>query len=117
VTDRDLAHLHHARDAINEILEWDQQHGREAFFHDRHHQAAMLRRLQTLTESATLLSDEVKSRHPDIDWSGIAGFRNIVVHDYLADLRPDRVYTSVENDLLPLRRAVEEELARIASGE
>lgn len=112
MTDRDLAHLRHARDAITEIREWDQQHGREAFFHDRHHQAAMLRRLQTLTESATLLSDEVKSRHTHIDWSGIAGFRNIVVHDYLADLRPDRVYAAVENDLESLLLVIEEELAR-----
>ena len=70
----------------------------------------MLRRLQTLTESATLLSDELKARHPEIDWRGIAGFRNIVVHDYLADLRPDRIYTYIETDLEPLRAAVDDEL-------
>lgn len=29
------------------------------------------------------LSDQVKSRHSQIDWANIKGFRNLVVHDYM----------------------------------
>jgi uncharacterized protein with HEPN domain len=109
VTDRDLPHLQHVHEAITDVLDWDRERGREAFFEDRHHQAAMLRRSQTLTESASLLSEDLKDRHPEIDWRGFAGFRNIVVHDYLATLRPDRIYTYIEADLKPLVAAVEQD--------
>lgn len=36
-----------------------------------------------MTESCQRLSQELKDRHPEVDWRGLAGFRNILVHDYL----------------------------------
>jgi len=32
------------------------------------------------------LPDEVKARHPAIPWRQVAGFRNILVHNYLGDM-------------------------------
>ncbi len=63
------------------IGEWRSQ-GREAFMTDPLLQGAMLWRLQTMAESVVQLSDGIKSRHQDIDWLGIRGFRNIIVHEY-----------------------------------
>lgn len=59
------------------------QGGREAFLQSRLIQDAVLRNLQTLAESTQRLSDEFKRAHPDIDWRAIAGFPNVLVHDYL----------------------------------
>lgn len=64
------------------IIEWSTK-GREAFLTDFFLQGALLWRLQTMAESAVQLSEEIKVRHPNIDWRGIRGFRNIVVHGYL----------------------------------
>jgi len=47
-------------------------------------QDAVIRNLQVLAESAKRLSDAAKSTHPAIHWTGIAGFRNMVVHDYFS---------------------------------
>lgn len=58
-----------------------------------------------LAESTKRLSADVKELQPDIEWDAIAGFRNILVHDYLSvDL--DEVWKVSNDDLSPLRLAV-----------
>jgi uncharacterized protein with HEPN domain len=73
----------------------------------------VLWRLQTLAEATGKLSSLVKSRHPDIRWRGIYGFRNIAAHAYM-DLSLDPIWEIVEDHLPALQRAGEEELARSA---
>ncbi|MFN0105429.1 MAG: DUF86 domain-containing protein [Bryobacteraceae bacterium] len=46
-------------------------------------QDAVLRNLQILAESTQRISDQMKALHPEVDWRAIAGFRNVLVHDYL----------------------------------
>jgi len=46
---------------------------------------AALRNLQTLSEAAQQLPDDRKTLCPDILWREIAGFRNILVHNYLGN--------------------------------
>ena len=56
------------------------------------------------------LADAVKARHPDVDWPGLAGFRNVLVHDYLGvDL--ELVYRAVEHDVPRLKQACESAIA------
>jgi len=63
---------------------------------------ATVYRLQTLSESANLLSEDAKARHPEIPWAGIAGFRNRLVHGYV-DVKLERVWQVMERDLGPAR--------------
>jgi uncharacterized protein with HEPN domain len=57
------------------------------------------------------LSADLKAAHPEVDWRGISGLRNILVHDYLGiNLR--RVWEIVERDLHALKEQVEALLAR-----
>lgn len=44
---------------------------------------AVLRNLQTVGESTQRLSNRLKAVHPEVDGRAIAGFRNVLVHDYL----------------------------------
>lgn len=65
-------------------------------------QDAIVRNLQTLAESTQRLSDKTKQRKPEVDWRAIAGFRNVIVHDYLGvDL--ERVWHIIECDLPGLK--------------
>lgn len=59
------------------------QEGKEAFFEDLKTQDAVLRNLQVLSESTQRLSDELKERHPEVQWFSISGLRNVLVHNYL----------------------------------
>jgi len=70
-------------------------------------QDAIVRNLQTLAESTQRLSDKAKQRKPEVDWRAIAGFRNVVVHDYLGvDL--ERIWHIAECDLPSLKTHIDE---------
>jgi len=80
-------------DHIIECLNWIDDYlseGKETFFADRKTQSAILRELQTLAESTQRLSKKLKESHPKVPWDEIAGFRNVLAHDYLG-INLDRV--------------------------
>ena len=100
----DSIYLKHILDSIRRIEE-DTSEGREKFLATHTLQDAVLRNLQTLSESTKRLSDPLKTSHPEIEWRRITAFRNILVHDYLGiDL--DRIWQIVESDVPQLKRAV-----------
>ena len=66
----------------------------------------VMRNLQTLAESSRRISEAVKASHPSVDRKRLAGFRNVLVHDYLGvDL--EHVYRAVEQDVPGLKQACE----------
>jgi uncharacterized protein with HEPN domain len=100
----DRLYLLHIKESLERIEEYVAE-GKDAFFNDRKTQDAVLRNLQTLAESSQRLSEPLKASRPDIDWRGIAGLRNILVHDYLGVSLP-RVWEIVEMFLPELKAAV-----------
>ncbi len=67
--------------------------------------------MQTMAESATQLSDALKGRHKDVDWRGIRGFRNIVVHGYVNVLDLELTWTFIERGVDPLSKVAASESA------
>lgn len=83
---------------------------RAAFESSHMIQDAVIRNLQVLAESTKRLSEAVKSTQSTIDRIGIAGFRNMLVHDYFSvDLGV--VWKIVADDVPALKTAVLEMLA------
>ena len=101
----DSLYLHHILECLNAIQEYTVG-GRETFFADRKTQKATLRELQELAESTQNLSPALKDRHPEIPWRDIAGFRNVLVHDYLG-LNLSRIWQIIEHDLPGLKGDIE----------
>jgi uncharacterized protein with HEPN domain len=66
---------------------------------------AVLHRLMIVGEAARSLSVELKTRHPEVPWARIIGFRNIVVHEYFA-VESARVWEIARGELPALRRRV-----------
>ncbi|MGH2459560.1 MAG: HepT-like ribonuclease domain-containing protein [Chloroflexota bacterium] len=108
--DLDRRYLAYIRDAIG-LVEARTRGGREAFFNDVDIQDAVLWRLQTLAEASGKLSAEIKSRHPDVRWRAVYGFRNVAAHGYL-ELRLDDVWEIVMVHLPALKIVIEEEIVR-----
>jgi uncharacterized protein with HEPN domain len=81
--------------------------GKESFLLDRKTQDAVIRNLQILAESSQRISPELKSAHPEIDWKGISGFRNVLVHDYLG-INLITVWGIVEGPLKDLKEKINE---------
>ena len=97
--------LEHIRECIERIREYTGSR-RASFYDSRMVQDAVVRNLQTLSESTQRLSNAVKETERDVPWRAIAGFRNVLVHGYLrVDL--DAVWSVVEHDLPELTRAIE----------
>ena len=101
----DLLYVEHVLDCIHRIERYCVD-GEDCFRQSDLIQDAVLRNLQILAESTQRISDHMKARHPEVDWRAIAGFRNILVHDYLG-INLERVWEIVSIHLLALNSQME----------
>lgn len=102
---RDRPYIAHILECIRRVEE-NTAGGQEVFFASHTLQDAVLRNLQTMSESTQRLSPAAKARHPEVAWKEISGFRNVLVHDYFGvDLK--QVWEIVEQDMPILKRAAE----------
>ena len=97
----DQLYLLHIQECIARIEQYTVG-GKDAFLASTLIQDAVLRNLQTLAESTKRLSDGFKGNYPNVDWRKIAGFRNVLVHDYLR-LDMERIWEILEEDLPSLK--------------
>lgn len=65
-------------------------------------QDAIVRNLQIMCESTQRLQESSKSRHPEVDWRGISGLRNVLVHSYF-EVDLEATWGIVERDLAGLK--------------
>lgn len=101
----DQLYLTHILECIEKIEQYTIE-GRETFMKTTLIQDGVIRNLQVLSESTQRISDEVKQKHPEVDWRGLSGLRNVLVHDYLGiDL--NTVWQLVENRLPDLHEAMQ----------
>jgi uncharacterized protein with HEPN domain len=101
----DKLYLIHIAECIERIESYVERMDAGAFTNSTMVQDAVLRNLQTMAESTQRLSDEAKESQPQIDWYKIAGFRNILVHDYLG-IDIDTVWNIIEKELPALKGAI-----------
>jgi uncharacterized protein with HEPN domain len=93
----DAVYMRYILECIRRIEE-NSAAGKAQFMASHTLQDAILRNLQTLTESTQRLSAELKATRPDIDWRRISAFRNVVVHNYLGiDL--EQIWTIIQQDV------------------
>lgn len=102
---RDQLYLDHMNECITRILDYAVG-GRNAFMKSTLIQDGIIRNLQVMAESSQRVSDELKAKHPEIDWRAMAGFRNVLVHDYL-NIELDIVWNVVMKDLADLKPKIE----------
>lgn len=112
--DADAALLAHMADCIDRITRYTGGE-RSRFDASTLVQDGVTRNLQTLAESSQRLSAALKAAEPGIPWRELAGFRNIVVHAYLA-LDLAIVWSLVEDDLPTIAAAVQRMAAQVATG-
>jgi uncharacterized protein with HEPN domain len=101
----DKLYLIHISECIERIESYIGRMDKEEFMSSALVQDAVLRNLQTLAESTQRLSEEMKGSRPEIDWFKIAGFRNVLVHDYLG-VDVETIWNIVERELPVLKDAV-----------
>ena len=79
---RDLAWILDMLQASQKALEYARGLSEVEFRRSGLHQDAIVRQLTIVREAAKRVSAEFRISHPEVPWRQVAGFRDVVVHDY-----------------------------------
>jgi uncharacterized protein with HEPN domain len=82
---------------------------------DRKTVYAVTRALEIISEAARRLPEDLKNRHPSIDWTAVAASGNVYRHEYEA-VDSTLLWHTVQQELPVLLNAVSKELKRLDSG-
>lgn len=102
---RDQVYVTHMLECIDRINQYVDKN-REQFYLSTLLQDAVMRVLQVMAESSQRLSETARNTQPDIDWRGISGFRNILVHDYLGGIDLELIWQVIDQELPRLKSAL-----------
>jgi uncharacterized protein with HEPN domain len=72
--------------------------------------SAVAHKLSTVGEAAAHMPEEVRSRHPEVPWTKIVAFRNIMVHAYFG-IDWDEVWRAAIRECPVLKELIESVLA------
>ena len=70
----------------------------------------ILRRLTVIGEAAAKLTDDLRTRHPEVPWKKAIALRNRVTHDYFGIDWPI-IWKTITEDIPALRRQIAEILS------
>jgi uncharacterized protein with HEPN domain len=79
---RDPAWVLDMLQASRKALEYARGLSGEQFHASELHQDAILRQLTVVGEAAKRVSAQFRASHPEVPWRLVAGFRDVVVHEY-----------------------------------
>jgi uncharacterized protein with HEPN domain len=97
--------LHH----IDLAMSFAEGLDRAAFIEDKRTFYATIRCLEIISEASRRLPDDLKTRHPTIEWKKIAGAGNVYRHDY-EEVAAEYIWDTVQLALPALRSVIVREL-------
>ncbi|MBI5739113.1 MAG: DUF86 domain-containing protein [Nitrospirae bacterium] len=93
--------------SIKEVDEFTKGMTPDDFYKDRKTINAVIRSLEVLGEASGKISDDIKSKAPNIPWGKMTGMRNKLIHEYFGvDL--EIVWTVIKEDLPPIKPLIEQ---------
>ena len=69
-------------EAIENINLYTTDFSQEQFLSDQKTKDAVVRNFEIIGEAANKLSEDFSKKNLSIDWKGVIGLRNVLIHDY-----------------------------------
>jgi uncharacterized protein with HEPN domain len=107
----DRLYLIHIWECIQRIESYAIE-GKSAFLASNMIQDAIIRNFEVIGEAAKHLSSELKQSHPEIQWRGLAGFRDVLIHNYMG-VDSEEVWNIIENDLPQIKSSLKSFLVKL----
>ncbi|RLC25113.1 MAG: hypothetical protein DRH21_04485 [Deltaproteobacteria bacterium] len=98
----DRIYIEHILNSIDRIISYIHQLDHDAFIADLIIQDAVVRQLEIIGEATKRVSDDFRSKYPDIPWSDMAGMRDVLIHDYI-DVDLDIVWKTASESIPKLK--------------
>lgn len=107
----DRIRIIHILEAAKEALSFAGSKSRLDFETDRQLQMAVVREIEIIGEAAGKVSEETRTKYPDIPWVKISNMRNHLAHVYF-DIDLDIVWGTLRQNLPFLIQQIEKVLPR-----
>ncbi len=109
----DSVFLNHIVDGAKLIGEYLAGASRDGFVANRMVQDAVIRELEVIGEATKNISEDLRSKYPDIPWNKMSGMRDKLIHGYFGvDL--DAVWDTATKDIPELAIRIESILRSIS---
>ncbi len=98
-------YLVHIIESLDKIEQFTKE-GKDAFLSNVLIQDAVYRNFEIIGEAAKRLPSDVKQNIPSVPWRQVAGFRDVLIHQY-DGVDPLQVWRVIENDFLGIRKYIQ----------
>ncbi len=79
----DSIYLNHILDCLKNVLSYTEEIDQAGFLKNKLIQDASIRNIEIIGEAAKNLSLDYRNGHSEIDWKGMAGMRDKLIHQYM----------------------------------
>jgi uncharacterized protein with HEPN domain len=88
-----------------ERIETYVESGQPEFMNSSLIQDAVERNFSVIGEATKRISPALRDRYPEVAWKQIAGFRDVIVHDYIG-LQLEQIWATIEQSLPVLKAQI-----------
>jgi uncharacterized protein with HEPN domain len=92
-------------DAAGHALDYTEGYSLDRLQDDQKTLDAVVRNLEIIGEAAKSIPPIFRERHPQIEWRKLAGFRDVLIHNYFG-IDVEIIWDVVSNKLSPLKDAI-----------
>lgn len=100
-------YIDHILTCLDDINNFVSNCSEQEFYENKMMQNACIRSFEVIGEASKRISLEFRSNYPQIAWKKIAGFRDVLIHDY-EGIDIQNVWYIIQNDISALKSQLEE---------